>query len=151
MISIDEVRRVVNSASNDKAVGFDQIHNKIMKTETSIKFLHSLFNFCFQNSVIPLVWLKGVIHPIPKDRKLDQTLPLNYRGITLLSCVMKHYCKILNNRLTDWVEMSRLNDEQKGFRSLRGCLDHCFSLVSIIKNRSTKKKFLWFANLLLFC
>eukprot|EP00732_Lithocolla_globosa_P002453 Lithocolla_globosa_v1_NODE_1612_length_2444_cov_4.514417.p1 type:complete len:535 gc:universal NODE_1612_length_2444_cov_4.514417:2019-415(-) len=49
---------------------------------------------------------------------------------------MKHYCKILNNRLTDWVEKSGLiNDEQNGFRSLRGCLDHCFSLISIIKNR----------------
>eukprot|EP00732_Lithocolla_globosa_P002552 Lithocolla_globosa_v1_NODE_1703_length_2390_cov_120.712206.p1 type:complete len:222 gc:universal NODE_1703_length_2390_cov_120.712206:1556-2221(+) len=45
--SVEEVRRIVNQASVEKSFGFDQIHNKIMKTETSIRFLHSLFNFCF--------------------------------------------------------------------------------------------------------
>eukprot|EP00732_Lithocolla_globosa_P000925 Lithocolla_globosa_v1_NODE_369_length_4280_cov_26.823000.p1 type:complete len:232 gc:universal NODE_369_length_4280_cov_26.823000:2348-3043(+) len=75
-----------------------------MKSENSIIFLHSLFNFCFQNSVVPTVWLNNVIHPIPKDLKADQMYPLNYRGISLLSCVMKNYCKILNTRLMRWTE-----------------------------------------------
>eukprot|EP00732_Lithocolla_globosa_P001849 Lithocolla_globosa_v1_NODE_1037_length_2922_cov_4.479791.p2 type:complete len:288 gc:universal NODE_1037_length_2922_cov_4.479791:1924-1061(-) len=117
-------------------MGWDNIHNKILKNDSSISFLHSLFNFCFKNSVVPSIWLKGIIHPIPKDRKADNTDPMNYRGISLLSCVMKHYCKVLNSRLHSWVEKhDLLDDEQNGFRSLRGCIDHCFSLISTIKNR----------------
>eukprot|EP00732_Lithocolla_globosa_P001538 Lithocolla_globosa_v1_NODE_782_length_3286_cov_3.792634.p1 type:complete len:976 gc:universal NODE_782_length_3286_cov_3.792634:2974-47(-) len=136
LITKDEVTFVVNDAALKKAYGYDLIHNKVLKTDASIRFLHSLFNFCFKNGVVPSMWLRGIIHPIPKDSKLDQTEPLNHRGISLLSCVMKLYCKILNIRLTTWAEkIGSLAEEQNGFRAMRSCIDHCFSLISIIKNR----------------
>ena len=42
------------------------------------------------------------IVPLHKKRKVDDVN--NFRGITLLSIVGKLFSRILNNRLTEWVE-----------------------------------------------
>ncbi len=39
--------------------------------------------------ILPPVWLKAVINSIPKGANKDPLIPLNYRGIRLLSCVGK--------------------------------------------------------------
>ncbi len=66
----------------------------------------------------------------------DPRVPLNYRGISLLSCVYKLYSAILNNRLAIFFEENDiLHDEQNGFRGKRSCLDHIFTLTSIVKNK----------------
>ena len=71
-----------------------------------------LLRFC---ATIPLftsymcystIWGKGkcVIKPIPKPSSLDPRDPLSYRDISLASAVNKIYCRIINSRLSDWVE-----------------------------------------------
>ena len=58
------------------------------------------------------------------------------RGISLLSTVYKIFSSILNVRITKCAEEQGLfADEQNGFRKERSCLDHIYSLCSIIRNR----------------
>ena len=86
--------------------------------------------------MIPKVWSKAIIAPIPKGGDKDPCQPLNYRGISLLSCVGKLFTYIINNRIVKYCEMlNLLHDKQNGFRCKRSCVDHLFSISSIIRNR----------------
>ncbi len=140
-ISLDEVKKVVSKAKNGKAVGMDNIPNEILKCQPIIGALHALFQLCFDSGKVPTIWTKSIISPIPKNRTNDPRVPLNYRGISLLSCVYKLYSATLNTRLIKHLEDNDiLHDEQNGFRGGRSCQDHIFTLSSIIKNRINEKK-----------
>ena len=95
--------------------------NEILKLKPVICILYKLFHFCFADSIVPTAWLKGVITPIPKSTFKDPCMPLNYRGRTLLSCIMsKVYTKVLHKRIISYVEEGNiLVEEQSGFRAHR--------------------------------
>ena len=77
-----------------------------------------------------------MIFPLLKDPSSDKRVPLNYRGISLLSCLSKLYSAFVNNRLTTYLENNdMLSDKQNGFRAERSCEDHVFTLSSIIRNK----------------
>ncbi len=106
-----------------------------------IEALHAFFQLCFDAGKIPTLWTQSVINPIPKNRTNDPRVPLNYRGISLLSCVYKIYSSILNARLTRHLDNNELiHDEQNGFRRGRSCVDHIFTLSSIIRNKIESKQ-----------
>ncbi len=91
--------------------------------------------------MVPSIWLKGIINPIPKSSGKDPLVSLNYRGISLLSCMAKMYTSLLNNRLQNYCDdFELLADEQNGFRRSRSCLDHIFTLTSVIRNRIVEKQ-----------
>ena len=84
---------------------------------------------------MPTAWQNALIKPIPKGAGKDPYVPLEYRGISLLSCVSKTYTSILNARLADFMNSNSLfPEEQNGFRKGRSCEDHIFSLTSLVKN-----------------
>ena len=63
---------------------------------------------------------------------------MNYRGISLLSCISKLYSSIMNKRITQYLEENDiLAEEQNGFRSGRSCEDHVFTLSSVIRNNAS--------------
>ena len=100
-----------------------------------LNFLYGLFNVCFRKGIVPSDWAKSNIKPIPKPGK-DSMVPLNNRGISLMSTVAKVYNSILNQRLCIYTAITNtLSDEQNGFRKNRSCLDHLFSLTAIIRYR----------------
>ncbi len=85
---------------------------------------------------MPSIWVKAIINPIPKGAGKDPFVPLNYRGISLLSCMSKTFTSLLNERIVKYCDdLGILADEQNGFRKGRSCVDHLFSLTSIIRNR----------------
>ena len=92
-----EVKKVVNCAKNGKSSGFDKIPYEVLKFPIIIDVLHALF-LCFDTGILPIVWKKAMIAPIPKDSTKDKRIPLNYRGISLLSVVSKLYSTVINNR-----------------------------------------------------
>ncbi len=135
-IDLDEVRKVVNKSKLGKACGTDELPNEVLKNENMVKCLHALFQMCFDYSMIPSVWSQAIISPIPKSSKNDPRLPLSYRGLSLLSCIYKLYSAILNNRVLSFLESNELlHEEQNGFRKDRSCVDHIFSITSIIRNK----------------
>ncbi len=126
---------------NNKAVGYDNIPNEVLKNPCIINVLCHLFQLCFDSGNVPGEWNKAIINPIPKDLSKDNRVPHNYRGISLLCCISKMYSKILNKRMLNYAEDNNiLVDEQNGFRKKRSCTDHTFVLNSVIKNRMNEGK-----------
>jgi hypothetical protein len=134
-ISIQEVTDTVMRAKNKSASGFDGIPYSVLKYPIVINTLRHLFQNIFDTSIIPSIWRKAIICPILKDPSSDKRLPMNYRGVSLLSCVSKLYSSLMNKRIVDYLEYTdMLADEQNGFRRERSCEDHLFTLNSLVKN-----------------
>ena len=137
-ISMQEIETIIRHTKNGKSSGIDNIPYEVLKFPSVFPVLRSLFQLIFDTSIIPSVWRKAIIYPILKDPSSDRRIPMNYRGISLLSCISKLYSALINNRLTTYLEENDLlSDEQNGFRSGRSCEDHVFTLNSIIRNNST--------------
>ena len=65
---------------------------------------------------------KSYNKPIPKRSNKNPYVPLNYRGISLISSVAKTYFSLLNNRIVHYCnELELFADEQNGFRPGRSC------------------------------
>ena len=98
-----------------------------------LTLLHKIISYCFNSGTVPRAWNNGLIKPIPKGEGKDPRDPLSYRGITLISIPCKIYADILNIRLSKWIEANDiLTDEQNGFRSNRSCMEHIYTLYTVI-------------------
>jgi hypothetical protein len=140
-ITADEVRKVMRRAKANKAVGIDNLPNEILKHESSLEVLTVLFNKIYDTGLTPSDWKLAVIKPLPKNSMTDPRLPLQYRGISLLSTVYKLFTSIINDKMIVIAEENDLYaDEQNGFRRRRSCEDHLYSLSAIIRNRKCKNK-----------
>ena len=95
-ITKDEVARAIHKAKSGKAPGIDGVVSETLRNNVSINFLCQLFNTCMEKSMMPSVWAKGLITPIPKTSKGDPRIPTNYRGISLLSMTGKLYTSIIS-------------------------------------------------------
>ena len=145
-INFQEVLYAVRNVKSNKSSGIDNIPNEVLKQPSIVTLMHILLNYCFKNSVVPSAWLKGIIVPVPKGCMKDSNVPLNYRGITLLSCMSIIYTSIINKRISGFAETAGIFvEEQSGFRGNRSCLDNLFSLTSIIRNVRNEGKSLFTA------
>ena len=134
-ITVDEVMKVTGKAKSRKAVDLDNIPNEVLKNDVSIQFLHKLFHKIFNTSIIPTQWKLAIIKPIPKGSSIDPKVPMQYRGISLLSMVYQLYTAVLNDSLLRFSERNIYCDEQNGFRPNRSCTDHIYILSSILRHR----------------
>ena len=140
-ISYHEVEYVIHNLKTKKATGFDGIPNEVLKHTDVQHILFNLFSKCFDYCILPSTWLKAIITPIPKSTDKDPFIPINYRGISLLSCVSKVFSSILNKRIVSYLELLEIYaDEQNGYRKNRSCIDHVYTLTSIIRNRLANKQ-----------
>ena len=131
-ITIEEVETAVNSPH-------DKICPSVMKCDKILLYLVSLFQYCFTNSTVPKSWQTSIIQPIFKGSG-HRNDPSTYRGITIQSCITKVFCKVLNNRLRNYLEVNEIiKDEQNGFRKDRSCQDHVSSLYFLLENRKLNK------------
>merc|ERR1711895_220272 len=89
MIMDKMIMDVMIMLKNKKSVGNDNIPNEILKLPQLASLLLHLYNMCFARGIIPDQWRKATIVPIPKISLKYPYVPLNYRGISLLSCVYK--------------------------------------------------------------
>ncbi|VDI27517.1 palmitoyltransferase ZDHHC13/17 [Mytilus galloprovincialis] len=119
-IHIDEIQKVVLHLKEKKAPGIGVI---------SVLFRHRKSSIVMEESTN---------RPIPKGSAIDPRIPLNYKGISLLSVIAKCYSSTLNNRVQQFLEDNGLIvDEQGGFRRDRSCEDHVFSLNCLILGRKS--------------
>ena len=105
--------------------------------EIGVKWTKRRLNTCLKQCTVPEDRRTGLIVPIWK-RKVDAQDPGKYRGITLLSHIIKLLEMILDKRLRDRVE-PELGEEQLGFRKGRGTTDGMFSLRQLVEKRSEKQ------------
>ena len=94
-------------------------------------FILILFNKILDLEYFPSVWAIGNVVPVFK--KGDKNNANNYRGITIISCLGKLFTKIMNNRITRFVdEKNILSDVQYGFRKNRSTIDCLFIVKGLI-------------------
>ncbi|VDI60035.1 Hypothetical predicted protein [Mytilus galloprovincialis] len=86
-ISRNEINSIVMQAKLRSASGYDEIPYDVLKFPVVIEILHNLFQLIFDSSLIPSAWRKSIICPILKDPSSDARIPMNYRGVSLLSCM----------------------------------------------------------------
>ena len=80
---------------------------------------------------MPEDWCVDVIKPLYKG-KGDKADPNNYRGITIVSCMGKLFTCVLNNRLSEYLRVNKLNGpEQAGFKAGYSTVDHIFTLKAM--------------------
>ena len=79
-----EVEKAVYSTKNGKNTGFDKILSEVLKFPIIIDVLHSLFNLCFDTGILPSIWRKAMITPVPKDATRDKRVPLQLQTITVV-------------------------------------------------------------------
>ena len=97
-----------------------------MAGEVGFKWTGRLLNVCMQKRRIPKEWRVGLIVPIWK-RKEDVHDPGKYRGITLLSQVLKLLERVLAARIRGRVECD-FGEEQQEFRKGRETADGMYVL-----------------------
>ena len=136
-ITKSEIEKSILRAKLRKAAGLDNIPAEVLRNPVCVELLHKIIRYCFNTGTVPRDWNSGLIKPIPKSDGKDPRDPLSYMGITLISIPCKIYADILNIRLSKWREDNDyLVDEQNGFRRNRSCMEHIYSLYSVINKRN---------------
>ena len=130
-----EIFSIVRSFRNGKARDIHGLSAEHLKYAVEIVAhpLANLTNFILSTGYIPSVLLEGLLTPVPKKDK-DQTLPTNYRGITVLSILGKVLEKVLQKRTEELLtkNQSRL---QRGFTKKSSSVNAAL-LISEVQNEA---------------
>ena len=132
------------SSTKEKSPGLDNISYAMVKHahNTLQKCLLNMFNRVFTENVFPAQWKMAAVIPIQKPNK-NNSDPTNYRPISLTSCLCKLLEKMVNMRLSWYLEKeSCFSGVQSGFRQGRSTTDCLVQLSNdvqeaIIKNKHT--------------
>ena len=89
-INIEEIKAAIRNLKSNKAIGIDELPAEVLRCDNLLSTLHTLFNKCFINGIIPTAWKQGISNPIPKSSTSDRRDPLSYRGITLTTDIWHH-------------------------------------------------------------
>ena len=139
--TLEGVASIVNKSKSGIAPGIDGLLSETLKNDASIRLLTVLFNTCLRNGILPSVWSKEIINPIPKSRNNNPRLPPNYHGISLLPVTSKLYTAVISNRLSKYQEKNNLlANVQNGFREKRSCLDHIYTLNNVCRIRKNLRQ-----------
>ena len=128
-------RFIIRSIKKGKATGADEVRLEMLEMagDVGVKWTGRLLNVCMQEGRIPKEWRMGLIVPIWK-RKGDVPDPGKYRGITLLSQVLKLLERVLDARIRRRVECD-FGEEQQGFMNGRGTADGMYVLRQMVEKR----------------
>ena len=122
--------------SNNSSPGPDQIHYEILR-HLPIETLHILLDIItetWKSDTFPESWREALIISIPKPGK-DHFNPLNYRPITLTSCICKTVERMVNERLVWYLQKNGLLAKQQcGYRANSSTVDHLVRLETFIRD-----------------
>jgi sorting nexin-29 len=90
--------------------------------------LYKLILNIWNKETIPDELLEGIMYPV--YRKGDRRLCSSYRPITLLNIAYKLFTVLLNNRLSEIIEL-KVGDYQMGFRPNRSTIDNIYMIRQI--------------------
>lgn len=137
-----EIQNHINSLPLKKSPGHDLITNIVLKklTMKSLAFLSALFNRCLTTGYFPDEWKHAEIILFNKPGK-DKTKPENYRPISLLPTLSKLLERIIQSRLSDFLqENDILPDCQFGFRPNHSTTQQILHIYKIIASGFENKK-----------
>ena len=113
-----------------KNCGDDGITLELLKCARLNDIILGFINKAYSTEVLPLEWKTLIIVPVPKSGNLTKTD--NYRGISLISLVMKVYNHMILNRLRPILDPP-LRVSQNGFRQKRSTIGQIVVLCRLIE------------------
>jgi hypothetical protein len=148
-ITVSEIKGAVKNLKRNKACAADLILNEMIKAAcpTLMEPMQKLFNLTLQAGCFPLPWSISWLKPLHKGG--DTKDPNRYRGISIMSCMGKLYCSILNNRLVKHLKQNNLNSKfQIGFEKDRRTSDHILTIKTLTDkyNQENKKLYACFVD-----
>ena len=110
--------------------------------ESSLQVLLDLYNETWRQQQLPKEWKHSKIVPVLKPQK-DPTKAVSHRPISLTSVPCKVMERMVNNRLTWYLERNNLlSPIQSGFRSNRNTMDNIIRLENAIQSTLRHGEFL---------
>ena len=141
IITFDELRHAMKTTS-ESSPGKDLITYSMIKSahKSFLMLLLELYNRIFMNNEFPESWKIAIVIPIPKPDK-DHRNPLNYRPISLTSCMCKVLERIINDRIMWYLEKNQyINIKQSGFRKHRSTTDHLIDIETALRKSIDQKQ-----------
>ena len=131
---IMELRHALQVLKVGKASGVDDVLPDLWKalsdTADALVILLDLCNKCWNAESLPDSWYTASIATIFK--KGDDSLPANYRPISLLTVGYKILATMIHARIVKGGSEQRLRDSQFGFRRKRSVIDAVFIVQQLI-------------------
>ena len=129
VFTLHELKQAIK-ISRDTSPGIDTVHYQLLKhlPEDSLLLLLYIFNHIWLTQDFPTSWKTAIIIPVPKSGKVLSD-PGSYRPIALTSCLCKTMERMVNSRLTWYLERHMVITEyQSGFRRRRSTVDNLVTL-----------------------
>lgn len=128
--------------NNNTSPGPDRINYEIIKhiPPDTVQQLLNIYNHMWSHNTFPIQWKHTLIIPILKQKK---TNPQNYKPISLSNCLSKVLQKIINKRLTWYLESKNLlNKTQSGSRQGSSTTDQIINLETEVQHAFKNKQHL---------
>jgi hypothetical protein len=126
VISLEEISDFCRKINCKKAYGCDEIDGYMLKYGGL--YLHSclqlLFNSCWCTGVLPINFTSSNVFPLYKKGDIHQAS--SYRPISLTSCLMRLFERILYSRVESQI---MLHPSQSGFRKYHSTEDNLYRLL----------------------
>ncbi|KAG2190903.1 hypothetical protein INT47_004827 [Mucor saturninus] len=127
----NHIYNAIKRLPNKKSPGSDHITSEMIKPiiDSSTTILKLLFRICWITGYTPELWRQSQIVPIYKGAG-DQTMPSNYRPISLTSTFRKvmEYC--LQDQL--YQQTNFISIQQGGFKPKLSAMDHAVVLDELM-------------------
>jgi hypothetical protein len=134
-ISLAEVKKALQCLKPGKAGGPDGWKPEMLKAggDALTQAIHKVFQHCWNREDVPSeAWGVNDVIALPKTGDLTDTG--NYRGITLENVMPKLFGRVMQDRLSLFLETKgKLCPEQAGFRPGRECADNLFVLTEAMR------------------
>jgi len=141
-----EVESEIITLPESKAYGLYSSPAKLLKLATSFisLFLAEIFNQVILTGIYPAKFKLAKVVPVFKDD--DDTSPENYRPISLLSIYNRIFEKLINARLTKFINKNNIiYNLQYGFRSKHSTQHAILDIVNNIHSCMDSGKYtLWY-------
>ena len=127
---------------SDTSPGPDDVPYAMLRhmDEAGLRFLLGLYNRIWREGSFPSSWGIATVIPIPKPGK-DNSMMGNFRPISLTSCICKLFERMINFRLTWFLEKGKhISPSQVGFRKLHSTTNALVSMESSICRAFASKK-----------
>ena len=138
---MEDLNRALDKANKKSAPGADKVSYKILKlcSEKFKALLLDVYNSCWENGYFPKVWKTATIVTIPKTE--NASVPKDYRPISLLPCLGKTFERMINDRLSIFLEENNvLPATQFGFRKKLSAEVQLLRLTQKIHSTWNKKQ-----------
>ncbi len=123
--TFETVYKLLSEIDEKKAVGLDNIPNKLLKMAAQVvaPSLTGIFSASIRTGIFPNEWKASRVTPIFKSG--PKSNPSNYQPISIIPAIAKIFEKIISDQLYEYLNTNEiLTSCQSGFRSLHSTVTY---------------------------